>query len=199
MRWPKLKIEECAAKRQARIDSGTETIVGVNKYKLAEEEMVDVLAIDNASVLDAQLKRINDMRRSRDADVVARCLGALTRCAETGEGNLLELAIAASRARCTVGEISDSLEKVWGRHVAQDRLVSGAYKTEYGGSSEIDAVMARIQGFVKKEGRRPRILVAKVGQDGHDRGLLRPLIFLSALSAFCPCFFLSFCLLCPSL
>jgi len=168
--WPKLKIEECAAKRQARIDSGAETIVGVNKYKLAKEEMVDVLSIDNASVLKAQLKRINDMRSSRSKDAVESCLAALTKCAESGEGNLLALAVEAARARCTVGEISDALEKVWGRHVAQDRLVSGAYKTEYGGSSEIDVIMKRIESFSKKEGRRPRILVAKVGQDGHDRG-----------------------------
>jgi len=168
--WPKLKIEECAAKRQARIDSGAETIVGVNKYKLAEEEMVDVLSIDNASVLQSQLKRINATRENRNPSAASACLEALTKSAETGEGNLLALAIEAARARCTVGEISGALEKVWGRHVAQDRLVSGAYKTEYGGSSEIDVIMQRIEKFAQKEGRRPRILVAKVGQDGHDRG-----------------------------
>jgi len=168
--WPKLKIEESAAKRQARIDSGAETIVGVNKYKLAQEEMVDVLSIDNAAVLEAQLKRLADTKGNRNADDVKKCVEALTNCAKTGEGNLLQLAVDAARARCTVGEISNALEQVWGRHVAQDRLVSGAYKTEYGGSTEIDEIMTRIERFAKKEGRRPRILVAKVGQDGHDRG-----------------------------
>lgn len=168
--WPKLKIEESAAKRQARIDSAAETIVGVNKYKLAHEEMVDVLSIDNATVLKTQLKRLATTKTGRNADEVKKCVEALTRCAETGQGNLLQLAVDAARARCTVGEISGALEQVWSRHVAQDRLVSGAYKTEYGGSTDIDAIVARIDKFAKKEGRRPRILVAKVGQDGHDRG-----------------------------
>jgi len=168
--WPKLKIEESAAKRQARIDSGAETIVGVNKYKLAQEEMVDVLSIDNASVLEAQLKRLASTKGSRNEEDAKKRMEALTVCAKTGNGNLLQLAVDAARARCTVGEISGALEQVWGRHVAQDRLVSGAYKTEYGGSTEIDSIMTRIEKFVQKEGRRPRILVAKVGQDGHDRG-----------------------------
>jgi len=168
--WPKLKIEECAARRQARIDSGSETIVGVNKYKLSTEEMVDVLAIDNRMVLDAQLSRLAATKASRDQTAVDDCLAALTKCGQTGEGNLMALAIEASRARCTVGEISDALEKAWGRHVAQDRLVSGAYKTEYGVSTELDVVAERVQSFLEAEGRRPRILVAKVGQDGHDRG-----------------------------
>merc|ERR1712136_569083 len=117
--WPKLKIKECAARRQARIDSGSETIVGVNKYKLSTEEMVDVLAIDNRMVLDAQLSRLAATKASRDQTAVDDCLAALTKCGQTGEGNLMALAIEASRARCTVGEISDALEKAWGRHVAQ--------------------------------------------------------------------------------
>ncbi|KAI0226494.1 Methylmalonyl-CoA mutase, mitochondrial [Lamellibrachia satsuma] len=167
---PKLRIEECAARRQARIDNGTETIVGVNKYKLESETKIDVLAIDNTAVRKQQMERIQKMKNDRNAHQAHACLEALTACADTKEGNLLELAIAASRARCTLGEISDALEKVYGRHVATDRMVSGAYKSEYGSNEEIDQVMAKIDEFMQQEGRRPRILIAKVGQDGHDRG-----------------------------
>lgn len=167
---PKLRIEECAARRQARIDSGHETIVGVNKYRVDHEEKVDVLSIDNTSVRQQQIAKIKQLRESRDAKKAEECLSNITKCCESGDGNLLALSIEASRARCTVGEITDAMEKVFGRHMASDRLVSGAYKTEYGDTDEINHVMARVEEFLASEGRRPRILVAKVGQDGHDRG-----------------------------
>lgn len=167
---PKLKIEESAAKRQARIDSGQETIVGVNKYKLEHEDAIDVLEVDNTKVREQQKERIEKVRRTRDNAKAHQALGNITKCCESGDGNLLDLSIEASRARCTVGEITDAMEKVWGRHVASDRLVSGAYKTEYGTPGELEKISERIEEFVNQEGRRPRILVAKVGQDGHDRG-----------------------------
>lgn len=167
---PKLKIEECAARRQARIDSGSEVIVGVNKYRLQEEELVDVLAIDNTKVRESQSARLKKIRETRDSKQADRCLEAITKCCESKDGNLLALSIEASRARCSVGEITDAMEVVFGRHIASDRLVSGAYKTEYGENEEVDNVIRRVQEFEKGEGRRPRILVAKVGQDGHDRG-----------------------------
>lgn len=167
---PKLRIEECAARRQARIDSGHETIVGVNKYRPEKVEKVDVLAIDNTSVREKQIARINRIRQTRDNSKTQGYLDEITECCKTGKGNLLDLAVSASRARATVGEITDAMEKVFGRHVATGRLVSGAYKTEYGDSDEIGKVMKRVEVFVANEGRRPRILIAKVGQDGHDRG-----------------------------
>ncbi|CAD5117630.1 DgyrCDS6384 [Dimorphilus gyrociliatus] len=167
---PKLRIEESAAKRQARIDSGQETIVGVNKYKLQEEDTIDVLEVDNTKVREQQKARIEQVKRSRDPTRARDALDNITKCCESGDGNLLALSIEASRARCTVGEITDAMEKVWGRHVATDRLVSGAYKTEYGTAGELEKISQRIDEFVSQEGRRPRILVAKVGQDGHDRG-----------------------------
>ncbi|XP_029641836.1 methylmalonyl-CoA mutase, mitochondrial isoform X1 [Octopus sinensis] len=167
---PKLKIEECAAKRQARIDGGNEVIVGVNKYRLKEEDTVDVLAIDNTKVLESQINRLKMVRETRDSDSANRCLEAITKCCESGDGNLLGLSIDAARARCTVGEITDAMEEVFGRHVASDRLVSGAYKTEYRDTDEINNVISRVNEYEDKEGRRPRVLVAKVGQDGHDRG-----------------------------
>ncbi|KAK2141299.1 hypothetical protein LSH36_1125g00004 [Paralvinella palmiformis] len=167
---PKLRIEECAARRQARIDSGNETIVGVNKYRADHQEKVDVLAIDNTSVRQQQIAKIKHIRETRHTKKAEECLSNITKCCESGDGNLLALSIDAARARCTVGEITDAMEKVFGRHMASDRLVSGAYKTEYGDTDEINRVMTRIEEFVSSEGRRPRILVAKVGQDGHDRG-----------------------------
>ncbi|GAB1603427.1 methylmalonyl-CoA mutase, mitochondrial-like [Argonauta hians] len=167
---PKLRIEECAARRQARIDSGNEVIVGVNKYKLKEEENVEVLSIDNSKVRQSQVNRLKMVRETRDSELASRCLDAITQCCKSGDGNLLGLSIEAARARCTVGEITDAMEKVFGRHTASDRLVSGAYKTEYGDINEINSVIDRVNEYEKKEGRRPRILVAKVGQDGHDRG-----------------------------
>jgi len=168
--WPKLKIEECAAKRQANIDSSKEVIVGVNKYRLEKEEPIDVLMIDNTEVRAKQLERLNNVKTSRDTAKAEEALKNIEECARSGEGNLMGLAVEAARARCTVGEISTAMEKVFGRHVASDRLVSGAYRTEYGESDEITAVTEAIQLFQDGEGRRPRILVAKMGQDGHDRG-----------------------------
>lgn len=168
--WPKLKIEECAAKRQANIDSAKEVIVGVNKYKLEKEDEINVLSIDNAEVKEKQLSRLAHVKSTRDSGKVEMCLDALEQGARDGAGNLLELAVEAARARCTVGEISSAMEKVFGRHVASDKLVSGAYRAEYGETEEIKAVADAIQRFQEEEGRRPRILVAKMGQDGHDRG-----------------------------
>lgn len=168
--YPKLKIEECAAKRQANIDSGKEVIVGVNKYRLSTEEQIDVLMIDNTEVRAKQLARLEAIKTSRDGVAAEQALKNIEEGARSGEGNLLGLAVEAARARCSVGEISTAMEKVFGRHVASDRLVSGAYKTEYGESDEISAVTQAIHTFQDTEGRRPRILVAKMGQDGHDRG-----------------------------
>jgi len=168
--WPKLKIEECAAKRQANIDSGKEVIVGVNKYKLQKEDDIEVRSIDNAEVKESQLKRLSSLKATRNQNEVSRCLDSIEKCAAGGEGNLLALAVDAARARCTVGEISNAMEKVFGRHVASDKMVSGAYRSEYGETEEIEAVATAIDAFQEVEGRRPRILVAKMGQDGHDRG-----------------------------
>ena len=168
--WPKLKIEECAARRQANIDSGKEVIVGVNKYKLAKEDDINVLSIDNAEVKVKQIARLESIRASRDSQAAEACLAAIQETAKSGQGNLLELAIAAARARCTVGEITRAMEAVYGRHVASDKMVSGAYRAEYGETNEIKAVTEAIESFAEEEGRRPRILVAKMGQDGHDRG-----------------------------
>jgi methylmalonyl-CoA mutase len=167
---PKLRIEESAARRQARIDSGKETIVGVNKYQLKDEVPIDVREIDNTSVREEQIKRLNSVKASRDSTKAQAALDALTHCAETSQGNLLALSIDAARARCTVGEISYALEKVWKRHNPTTRVVSGAYKTEYGHDDEITATLEMVEGFAKQYGRRPRLLVAKMGQDGHDRG-----------------------------
>jgi len=168
--WPKLKIEECAAKRQANIDSGKEVIVGVNKYKLKKEDDIEVRAIDNAEVKESQLNRLTKLKAARNPEEVERCLKQLEDCAAGNGGNLLSLAVEAARARCTVGEISSAMEKVFGRHVASDKMVSGAYRSEYGETEEIEAVAKAINSFQEEEGRRPRILVAKMGQDGHDRG-----------------------------
>ncbi|XP_064401329.1 methylmalonyl-CoA mutase, mitochondrial-like isoform X2 [Halichondria panicea] len=167
---PKLRIEESAARRQARIDSKTDTIVGVNKYTLDKEEPLEVLSIDNAKTIESQKRKLETLRSTRDQSAVSSALTALTQAAESGDGNLLHLSIQASRARCTVGEISDALEKVHGRHVAVPRMVSGAYVSEYGQAEEVDKAMRRVEAFEVREGRRPRILVAKVGEDGHDRG-----------------------------
>lgn len=167
---PKLRIEECAARRQARIDSSNETIVGVNKYRLDKQEKVEVLEIDNSKVREQQIARINKIRKSRDNVKLQHVLSEITHCCKTGEGNLLGLSIDAARARATVGEITDAMETVFGRHIATGRLVSGAYKTEFSDTEELLNVSKRVEQFVANEGRRPRILVAKVGQDGHDRG-----------------------------
>ncbi len=168
---PKLRIEEAAARTQARIDSGRQTVVGVNKYQLTEHENIEVLKIDNKEVRRGQIAQLEELRANRDAGEVEAKLSALTRCAETAEGNLLALAIEAGRARCTVGEISDALEKVFGRHKAEIRAISGIYSGEVGEKSDVVAkVHALVDDFEANDGRRPRILVAKMGQDGHDRG-----------------------------
>ncbi|KAK6166462.1 hypothetical protein SNE40_023148 [Patella caerulea] len=167
---PKLRIEECAARRQARIDSAQEVIVGVNKYRLKDEEPIDVLIVDNTAVREGQIARIKKVKETRDQKKAEECLSAITECCKSNDGNLLALSIEAARARCTVGEITDAMELVFQRHTATGRLVSGAYKTEFSEKDEIQKVMDRIEQFMEHEGRRPRILVAKVGQDGHDRG-----------------------------
>jgi methylmalonyl-CoA mutase len=167
---PKMRIEEASVRRQARIDRGEETIVGVNKYQLAEEPSIDILNIDNAAVRDAQIRRIKEVRRSRDEADCGKALDALTRAAKENTGNLLELAVAAARARATVGEISDALEKVYSRHRAVTHSISGVYGSAYEGDVDFDAIRDEVAGFEAAEGRRPRMLVCKLGQDGHDRG-----------------------------
>jgi len=167
---PKLKIEETAAKRQARIDRGEDVIVGVNKFQLPEEPEIDTREIDNTAVREAQVRRLAQIRGSRDAGKVEQALAALARCAETGTGNLLGLAVEAARARATVGEISDALEKVWGRYHAEIRSISGVYGGHFADDADWKAMRGEIDQFVEEHGRRPRLLVAKVGQDGHDRG-----------------------------
>ncbi|XP_069111221.1 methylmalonyl-CoA mutase, mitochondrial-like [Argopecten irradians] len=167
---PKLKIEECAAKRQARIDSEQEVIVGVNKHRLATEEHVEVRSIDNNQVRTEQIERLNAVKAARDQNKAKEALEAISKACESGDGNLLGLSMEAARARCTVGEITEAMTKVYGRHTASDRMVSGAYKSAFGEDDEISRVTKKVENFSEKEGRRPRILVAKVGQDGHDRG-----------------------------
>jgi len=167
---PKLRIEETAARRQARVDRGEDVIVGVNKFQLEEEPEIDTREIDNTAVREAQVRRLERVRASRDAGKVRDTLAALKRCAETGEGNLLGLAVEAARARATVGEISDALESVWGRYQAEIRSISGVYGGHFADDAEWKAMRAEIDRFVHDQGRRPRLLVAKVGQDGHDRG-----------------------------
>ncbi len=167
---PKLRIEEAAARRQARIDSGHEVIVGVNRHRLDRQEPLAVLEVDNASVRDTQIRRLQSLRSERDGARVKGCLDALTASAETGDGNLLALAIEAARARATLGEISSAIEKVAGRHQAVIRTVSGVYQAEYGDDGAIAGVRAQTDAFAEAHGRRPRILIAKMGQDGHDRG-----------------------------
>ncbi|WOV85603.1 methylmalonyl-CoA mutase [Sporosarcina jeotgali] len=167
---PKMKIEEAAAKRQAKIDSKSETIVGVNKYRLDQEEPIDILDIDNTLVRQKQIDRIHRMKEERDDQLVAQSLAQLTQSAKEGTGNLLALAVDAARARATIGEISDAVEVVSGRHKAVIRSVSGVYSQNFSNSEEIDEVKSMTDEFLENEGRRPRILVAKMGQDGHDRG-----------------------------
>jgi methylmalonyl-CoA mutase len=167
---PKLRIEEAAAKKQARIDRGEDVIVGVNKFQLDEQDAVDILEIDNEQVRESQLARLSDIRASRDGESVRAALQALTDAAESGSGNLLELAINATRCRATVGEISDALEEVYGRFVAHAQTVSGIYGAAYAEDANWEGIAMDIDAFVERHGRRPRMLVAKMGQDGHDRG-----------------------------
>jgi len=167
---PKLRIEEAAAKKQARIDRGEDVIVGVNKYRIDEQDEVDILEVDNDAVRESQIARLQSIRASRDESKVQACLAALTEAAKTEEGNLLALAVEATRHRATVGEISDALEKCFGRFVASAQTVSGVYGAAYEQDESWKQIAMDIDGFVEKHGRRPRLLVAKMGQDGHDRG-----------------------------
>ena len=167
---PKMRIEEAAARRQAHIDSGTEEIVGVNSYRLDKEDPLEILEVDNTAVRQAQIARLEKLRAIRDPEKVRGCLDAITRATETGEGNLLELAVDAARARASLGEISDAVEKVCGRHKAIIRSISGIYSSEFADEEIIAEVRAMTDEFAEKEGRRPRIMIAKMGQDGHDRG-----------------------------
>ena len=166
---PKLRIEEAAARTQARIDSGQQPVIGVNKYQVDEDQEIEVLKVENSRVRAEQIAKLEQLRAERDSDAVAAALAELTRAAD-GEGNLLELAINAARAKATVGEISDALEKVWGRHQAEIRTIAGVYRDEVGKVSNIASATELVQTFAEADGRRPRILVAKMGQDGHDRG-----------------------------
>jgi len=168
---PKLKIEEAAARAQGRIDSGRQIIVGVNKYRVRDDAAIDILKVDNRLVRQRQIEKLERLRAERDEAACQASLDALTRCAETGDGNLLELSVAAARAKATVGEISMAMEKIFGRHLPEIKAISGVYKSEVGAMSDtVKKVMSRVERFAQEEGRRPRILVAKVGQDGHDRG-----------------------------
>lgn len=167
---PKMKVEEAAAKRQAKIDSKTETIVGVNKYRLEVEEPIDILDIDNTLVRGKQIERLEAMKASRDEAEVQKHLARLTKAAETGEENLLAVAVDAARARASLGEISDAIEKVSGRHKAVIRSISGVYSANFSDDEQIAEVKRMTDEFLENEGRRPRMLVAKMGQDGHDRG-----------------------------
>jgi methylmalonyl-CoA mutase len=167
---PKLRIEESAAKKQARIDRGEDVIVGVNKYILDEEDDLDILEVDNIAVRESQIKRLEQIKASRDNAAVAAALAAITECAKTGEGNLLDLSVKAARLRATVGEISDAMEAEFGRYNAQARTISGVYGAPYEDDSEWQAIKSDIEAFESTEGRRPRMLVCKMGQDGHDRG-----------------------------
>jgi methylmalonyl-CoA mutase len=168
---PKMRIEEAAARRQAQIDSGKETIVGVNKYRPAEEQQIDVLVVDNKAVRESQLRRLAQVRAARDGQTVGRALQALTAAAENGSGNLLAIAVDAARARATLGEISTALEKVFGRYQAVNRTISGVYSSESQDNPEFLQARQLTEEFAALEGRRPRILMAKMGQDGHDRGV----------------------------
>ncbi len=168
--WAKRKIEECAARKQARIDSGRDVIVGVNKYRLEEEEPVPIREIDNSAVREAQVARLKQVRAGRDAAAVRQALDALTECARSGRGSLLGHSIQAMRVRATVGEVSEVLEKVWGRFRADSAVVSGVYSAAYERDDWWQPLKGAVEAFAEQQGRRPRILMAKLGQDGHDRG-----------------------------
>ncbi|MDR2979366.1 MAG: methylmalonyl-CoA mutase [Bacteroidales bacterium] len=167
---PKMRIEEAAARKQARIDSGVESIIGINKYKLEKEDPIETLEVDNTAVREAQLKRLAKLRAERNNNEVQAALNAITTCAETGKGNLLELSVDAARKRASLGEISDALEKVFGRYKANINLITGVYSSEQKNNTSFNKAREIADKFAAKEGRRPRIMVAKMGQDGHDRG-----------------------------
>ncbi|MYH56425.1 MAG: methylmalonyl-CoA mutase, partial [Boseongicola sp. SB0675_bin_26] len=166
---PKLRIEETAARRQAMIDRGDEVIVGVNKYRAAEEDEIDILEIDNEEVRKAQVARLEEVRKNRDPAACEAALAELEQAAR-GDGNLLFAAVEAARARATVGEISMAMEKVFGRHRAEIRTLAGVYGAAYEGDEGFEAIQREVELFEEDEGRRPRMLVVKLGQDGHDRG-----------------------------
>ncbi len=167
---PKMRIEEASARKQARIDSGTDVIVGVNKFRLEKEDPLQILEVDNQVVRQQQIERLNTIKASRDNAKVKECLAALTEAAKTNEGNLLALAVKAAEARATLGEISDALEEVYGRYKAQIRTISGVYNKEMKADESFEKAKQLADTFAKQEGRRPRIMIAKMGQDGHDRG-----------------------------
>lgn len=167
---PKMRIEEAAARKQARIDSGTDTIVGVNKYKLEKEDPIEILDVDNTKVRQSQIERLTKLKESRDEKACQEILAKITLCAESGEGNLLELAVEAAQKRATLGEISYACEKIAGRYKAVIRSISGVYSSEYKGDDSFDIARKMTDEFAELEGRRPRIMIAKMGQDGHDRG-----------------------------
>ena len=167
---PKMRIEEAAARKQARIDSGKDTIVGTNKYRLKKEDPIDILEVDNTAVREAQLKRLAKLRAERNSEEVEKALNAITEAVKTGKGNLLELAVDAAKKRATLGEISDACEKVAGRYKAVIRSISGVYSSESMGDTEYKNAKELAEKFAKQEGRQPRIMIAKMGQDGHDRG-----------------------------
>jgi len=167
---PKMRIEEAAARKQAKIDSGRETIVGINKYRLDHEDPIETLEVDNTAVRESQIKRLKELRANRNEADVQRCLDAITKCAETHEGNLLALAIEAAKCRASLGEISMACEKVAGRYKAVIRSISGVYSMETKNDARFEEACRKADEFAKLEGRRPRIMIAKMGQDGHDRG-----------------------------
>ncbi|MFV0330857.1 MAG: methylmalonyl-CoA mutase [Dysgonomonas sp.] len=167
---PKMRIEEAAARTQARIDSGQQTIVGINKYRLEKEDPIDILDVDNTEVRRQQIERLNDLKAKRDNEAVKKALAAITECVKTKKGNLLELAVEAARLRATLGEISDACEEVVGRYKAIIRTISGVYSSESKKDPTFHEAKELVEEFAKKEGRQPRIMIAKMGQDGHDRG-----------------------------
>ncbi len=167
---PKMRIEEAAARTQARIDSGSQIIVGVNKYRLLKEDPIDILEVDNTAVRQQQIERLKQLRANRNEADVRKALDAISKCAETGEGNLLELAVEAARARASLGEISDACEKIAGRYKATIRTIEGVYSSETKNDADFQRACQLTAEFAKKEGRQPRIMIAKMGQDGHDRG-----------------------------
>ncbi|MBR5491698.1 MAG: methylmalonyl-CoA mutase, partial [Alistipes sp.] len=167
---PKMRIEEAAARTQARIDSGEQKIIGLNEYRLEKEAPIDILAVDNTAVRESQVKRLQELRANRDQAAVDKALAAITECVKTGEGNLLELAVEAAKVRATLGEISDACEVVVGRYKAVIRSISGVYSSGMKQDADFEQAKAMCAEFAKKEGRQPRIMIAKLGQDGHDRG-----------------------------
>ena len=167
---PKMRIEEAAARKQAKIDTNEEVIVGVNKYRLDKQDPIDVLEVDNSAVRDAQIRRLEKLKAERDQAAVQKALEAITECARTGKGNLLELSVEAAKVRASLGEISDACEKVFGRHKAVVKMISGVYSGVAKNNSAFDKAKTLVDEFEQIEGRRPRIMIAKMGQDGHDRG-----------------------------